>query len=226
VLVFGNAVHRTLDHFYRTKLDGTRLSVDEMQSLFERTWLECVDACTVVKYGDNRSPTTMIECGKALIATYLREVPDTAFTVLATEQPFVLELDNLPVPVIGIIDLVEEDEKGTVIITEFKTSARKLSHDDVMRHMQLTLYGLAARLNGFKDREIILRIDCLLKTKKPRLEQFYAMRTEEDEQRLIRLLSEVWQSLSQGIFIPNITSWKCPLCEYKTHCDSYLIRKE
>jgi len=226
VLVFGRAIHKTLEQYYNAKLEGEPISCNDLQVVFELMFQQAADACSIVRYRDGSSYTTLVDQGKTLIATYLDEIPDAAFTVLATEQPFILELEDLPVPVIGIIDLVEEDDDGTVVITEFKTSARKYTREEVERHHQLTLYGLAARRTGFADRRIILRIDCLMKTKTPRLDQFYAIRTDQDEQRLIRLLQEVWRGISQGIFIPNLTNWKCPTCEYKHYCDEYLTTKE
>ena len=40
-------------------------------------------------------------------------------------------------PIIGAVDLVEQDHAGTIIITDFKTSARAYSNDEVDRSFQL-----------------------------------------------------------------------------------------
>ena len=84
---------------------------------------------------------------------------------MASKNPSVLPSEGCPVPIIGAIDLVEEDIAGTIIVTDFKTSGRAYSNDEVDRNFQLTLYQMAVKANGFSDAEILLRFDCLIKTK-------------------------------------------------------------
>ncbi len=55
------------------------------------------------------------------------------------------------------MDLIEEDSAGTIIITDFKTSGRAYSKDEVNQNQQLTMYQIAAKRNGYGDREILLR---------------------------------------------------------------------
>jgi putative RecB family exonuclease len=51
-------------------------------------------------------------------------IPEEDFRVLAIEEPFSCILPDIPIPIIGAMDLIEEDESGTVIITDFKTSGK------------------------------------------------------------------------------------------------------
>jgi putative RecB family exonuclease len=74
------------------------------------------------------------------------------------------------------MDLVEEDSAGTIIITENKTSARAYSNSQIDQNLQLTVYQIAARSNGYKKREILLRIDCLIKTQVPNFKTYYTHR--------------------------------------------------
>jgi putative RecB family exonuclease len=78
--------------------------------------------------------------------------------------------------------------------------------------------------NGFGHREIVLKFDTLIKTKKPKFEQYYTVRGEIDEKRLIRKIKKVWEGISRGVFIPNDTSWKCPNCHYRQHCDEWFLK--
>ena len=165
----------------------------------------------------------MLNEGKALLATYHKELPKDNFKVLATEEAFSFNLENLPIPVIGQIDLVEEDEAGTVIITDFKTTGRSYSSDEVDKSFQLTVYNLAVKANGFQDREILLRFDCLVKTRKPKFEQHYTVRTEEDEKRATKKILQVHDGICKEVFIPNDTSWKCSYCEYKDACNQWFL---
>ena len=123
------------------------------------------------------------------------------------------------------MDLVEEDSSGTIIITDFKTSARAYSADEVDKNMQLTIYQLAAKANGYSDREILLRFDTLIKTKTPKFEPYWTSRDEVAERRVIKKIVQAWKGISKGVFIPNDTSWKCNNCFYKQACDEWFMEE-
>ena len=107
--------------------------------------------------------------GVDLLTAWYSKLPDDNFKVIGIEEAFTFELPELPIPVIGAIDLVEEDESGTIIITDFKTAGRAYGIDEVDNNMQMTVYQLAMKSNGFGGREILLKLDCLIKTKKPKI---------------------------------------------------------
>ena len=150
-------------------------------------------------------------------------VMDDNFKVIGIEEAFSFTLPGVSVPIIGAIDLAEEDESGTVIITDFKTSGRSYSADEIDSNMQMTVYQLAAKANGFGGREILLRFDCLIKTKSPKFEQYYTTRGVVDELRLIRKIEKVWEGINRGIFIPNDTNWKHKNCPYRKICDQWFL---
>ena len=93
------------------------------------------------------------------------------------------------------------------------------------RNFQLTLYQIATKTNGYSDREILLRFDCLIKTKTPKFEQYYTTRSDLDEQRAARKIAEVWNGIEKGVFIPNdgSSNWKCKGCAYKKACDDWFL---
>ena len=128
---------------------------------------------------------------------------------------------------IGAVDLVERDNSGTIIITDFKTSARAYSNDEVDRNFQLTLYQMAYKEKGYSDAEILLRFDCLIKTKQPKFESYYTTRGDADEIRARRKITEVSHAISKGIFIPNdgAQNWKCKNCSFKKNCDAWFMEE-
>jgi len=142
---------------------------------------------------------------------------DQDWNVLAVEQPFSFNLPGLPVPIIGVWDLVEMDPSGTVVIVDFKSSKKAFSTEQVDKNLQMGLYQMAAKANGYADRDILLRFDVLIKTTKPRFEQYYSTRSELDLKRIQRQMIEVWSAISKGVFIPR-ESWKCKGCAYQKAC--------
>ena len=85
-------------------------------------------------------------------------------------------------PIIGAIDLVEQDECRHNNHHGLQDMLASLFNaDEIDQNPQMTIYQMAAKANGFADREILLKFDCLIKTKTPKFEQYCTTRSEIDE---------------------------------------------
>lgn len=223
-LVFGSTIHKALADFQYLRLMGMILDSKELEERFSTYWTDAVEAAENIRYSKGKDFHTLLFEGKKLLKAYHNEAPIDAYTVLAIEEPFSMTIEGLDVPIIGIMDLVEEDPDGTVIITDFKTSSKAYSNDQINRDPQLTVYQMAARANGYRDRNVLLKFDVLVKTQSASLKQYYTSRTTDQEERMERKILQVWDAIKKGVFIANDTSWKCPGCEYKSHCDAWFER--
>lgn len=224
-LVFGSVIHKVLESYFRNRQKEITLSLKQLHELFEELWKENAGEKTDIQYSEGKDFDTILLEGKELLtAYYYNNLSDQGFKAAGIEEAFSFTIDGCPVPIIGAMDLVQEDESGTIVIVDFKTAGRSYSLDEVDRNFQLTLYQLAAKKNGYADREILLRFDCLIKTKTKKFEQYYTTRTEVDEKRAQKKIIAVWKGISNGVFIPNdsATNWKCKGCSFKKHCDEYL----
>ena len=224
-LEFGTVIHLVLAEYYDEKMIGKKLTLKKVHKSFEDHWHRVAENRTDIKYAKGKDFKTLLRDGIDLLTAWYNKLPDDQFNVLSTENAFSFTLPGLKIPMIGAMDLIEEDEAGTIIITDFKTSGKSYSIAEVDQNQQLTTYQMAAKENGYKDREILLRIDCLVKTQKPKFEQYYTTRSEIDEIRMTRKIREVWTGISKGVFIPNDTSWKCKNCSYKTACNEWFLRR-
>ena len=224
-LEFGTVIHIVLGEYYEEKMVGDRMSLKDVHESFEEHWHRVAEGRTDIKYAKGKDFETLLMEGKDLLTAWYMKLPEDNFKVLAVEEAFSFNLPELPVPIIGAMDLIEEDEAGTLIITDFKTSGKSYSVSEIDQNQQMTTYQLGVKSNGYADREILLRIDCLIKTQKPKFEQYYTIRTEIDEIRLIKKIHQVWEGISKGVFVPNDTSWKCKGCFYKTACDEWFLRR-
>ena len=218
-LVYGSAVHKVLECFHEARMHDEKLPLFQLLELYEKCWDEELENRDNVRFKEGVSAETILNEGKSLLTVYYDQYP-CEYKVIDTEMPFSFTLENLPVAIIGAIDLLEEDETGAIIITDHKTSGRAFSNAEVDRNMQLTLYQMAMK-EKYPDREFVLKLDALIKTKKPRFEQFYTFRDELAEQRLKRKILAVWEGIEKEVFIPNEESWFCPGCEYKSHCNDW-----
>jgi putative RecB family exonuclease len=224
-MIFGSVIHLVLGEYYEGKMIGSKMLLKDVHKSFEEHWRKAAEGNTDIKYNKGKDFETLLMEGKDLLTAWYMKLPEDNFKVLAVEEAFSFILPDLPVPIIGAMDLVEEDEVGTLIITDFKTSAKAYSASEIDQNQQMTTYQLGAKANGYADREILLRLDCLIKTQKPKFEQYWTTRSEIDEIRLIRKIKQVWDGISKGVFVPNDTSWKCKNCSYKTACDEWFLRR-
>ena len=225
-LEFGTCIHRVLEEFYSARMIGDRMLLKDVHEFFVFKWLEIAKGRTDIKYADGKDYNSYLMYGKDLLSAWYSKLPDDDFTILAIEEAFSFNLPGIDIPIIGAMDLVEEDSAGTLIITDFKTSGRAYSKDEVDQNQQLTMYQIAAKQNGYGNHEILLRFDTLIKTKTPKFEQYWTTRTELDERRLIKKARQVWDGISKEVFVPNDTSWKCKGCAHKQACDAYLEGEE
>jgi len=226
-LEFGSTIHLVLAESYQNKMVGIELSIKEIHESFENHWTRIAKDRDDIQYAEGKSFETLLLEGKELLTTYYHKRPKDNFQVIAIEEPFSFTLEGSDIPIIGAMDLVEEDSSGTIIITDFKTSGRSYSRDEVDRNFQLTLYQIAAKSIGYSNREILLRFDCLIKTKTPKYEQYYTTRSETDEIRASRKIIEVSKGISRGVFIPNDSpqNWKCKGCAFKKPCDDWFMKE-
>jgi putative RecB family exonuclease len=218
-LIYGSVIHQLLEIYHEARMHDETIPLSEWLELFERHWFEALEKAGNIKFNKDATAETLLNEGKSLLTIYYDRYP-REYKVMATEMPFSFTLDGLPIVIIGAIDLIEEDESGTIIITDHKTSGRAFSNDEVNRNMQLTLYQMAMK-EQYPDRDFMLKLDALIKTKTPRFEQFYTFRDELAEQRLKRKILAVWNGIEKEVFIPNEESWFCKGCEYKSHCNNW-----
>ena len=218
---FGKCNHKALADFHQERMMGTILPREELQERFIYHWTMRASGNEEIKYRPENSFNGLLEQGKSLLGVYHDNFADDNLTVMAIEEPFQFTIENLPIPIVGVMDLVEEDDQGNIIITDFKTAAKSYSEDDVSKNPQLTLYHMASRYNGYGNRNIIMKLDCLIKTKSPQFKRYYTVRNSWDELKAARKIHEVWKGITKGVFIPNDTSWKCGECFYRTACNEW-----
>ena len=221
---FGSAIHWVMEQYYQEKMIGEKLLLKDIHELFEKSWRMRVEDKTDIQYNKGHDFQSLLMLGKDLLTVWYQKLTDDNYTILGVEEAFSFYMPGIELPFIGGIDLIEEDDVGTIVVTDHKTSARAYSATEVDQNQQLTLYQLALKSMGYGDREILLKFDTLIKTKTPRFEQYFTVRTEIEEHRLVRKYLKVWEAIKSGIYIPNDTSWKCPSCLYKNACDQWFMK--
>ena len=220
-LLFGSAIHEALADYQYSRMKNNILTLDYLQDIFEWYWREKAEGNESIAYSEGKDFNILLKEGKALLKVFYERQQDQGYKVLAIEEAFAFTIEGIDIPIIGITDLIEEDESGTIIVTDYKTSNRAYSADEVDKNFQLTLYHMAAKYNGYGNREIVLKLDCLIKTKTPKFEPYYTARSEIDAQRAVRKVQSIYNGIKKGVFVPNDSSWRCTNCQYRKYCNDW-----
>ena len=226
-LPFGSAIHEALAYYYRhLKNNGTPTEVDDIIVVFRNDWSLRVECAGDVKFDGDDSKTTAEERGINMIRAFYDNV--NPGEVLCVEQEFCLrKMDQsnsrqLPLPIVGKIDLIEKTSDGNIVVVDHKTASRKYNQSKAETDLQLTLYTAAfarSRLaNG--DKTFHARFDLITKTKNPEFISYPAVRIEEDHRRVIRIAREIIFAIDSGVFYP-VTGWMCSSCQYKSECNRW-----
>jgi len=212
-LVLGSAVHTALEWLHKRWQQQKRPSAAALLSIFDAD-LSSQDA-SEIRYRKGETPQSIRSLGQELLDLYLVEKKPSLMRSI--ELPFEVPLVDpgtgatLDVPLLGWIDAIEMD--GTVV--ELKTAARLPDQTTLAINPQFSAYSYAVtRIHG---RRPSLRVDCLLKTKKPRLESLHIKRTEVHDARLFRLARDILAAIEAKSFFPS-PSWFCSGCEYRHAC--------
>lgn len=221
-LVFGLCVHKALAKFHQQRSENKPVNASELADWFEGYFTGAVQNTPKIKYSNGNDFQSCLTQGKKLLEVFHQSLPqESQCSVLDIEKEFRLEIEDIPYPIIGYIDLVETDEEGNVLLTEYKTASKAYSTPQIDLNEQVTLYHMALQ-NIYPEKQVMVKIDCLIKTKTPKFEQYYSYRDIDDHHRLIKTLTQVAKGIKAGVFIPNTSSWKCAYCEYKKACHEWL----
>ena len=216
-LVLGSAVHAALAEYHGCLQHGLDCPTNQVQTTFLETWREREER-QPIEYRNSNNRAKAVDQGIALLELYLNEPPPE--NVVGVEQEFVVPLYNsqgeiLEKPLVAILDLICEN-KDSLKVVEFKTSARRFSQVEVAMSLQVTCYMHA--INEKYDRPVSLWYKVLVKTKKPQLQELMTERNSEDISRLGDLVQVVGRAIAAKVFYPIENAMNCSTCPYRQPC--------
>ena len=215
-VAFGSAMHRTIERFNRSLVDG-QMDEGSAIELFASEW--AIDSKREgVEYKHPEEPEELRDKGKRLVQLYSQQFAD--MKPQAVERIFRLPILDVSTGMFeasrdiqGKMDLIADNE-----VIEVKTSARSINQREADTSLQLTLYSWAYRMI-FGAEEKAIKTVALLKTAKPRIQVVETYRTADDHTRLMELISQVIRALELRIFYRNPnTRYGCDGCVYRIAC--------
>ena len=215
-VAFGSAVHRTIERFNSSLLDG---GMDEKSAieLFTSEW-RTESGRDEVEYKHPDEQEELTDKGKRLVQLYSQQFAQ--IKPQAVERIFRLPILDVSTgmfeasrDILGAIDLIADGE-----VIELKTSARSMNQREADSSLQMTLYSWAYRMI-FGREEKALKTVALLKTSKPGIQVVQTCRTADDHSRLMELISHVIRAVELRVFYRNPgTKYGCDGCVYRITC--------
>lgn len=212
-LVFGSAIHKALAGFYTDVMDGELFSLAAFLGAFEEAWSHAVEEREII-YKEAEDFDSLLALGTEMLKVFARSVMPQK--VIAVEVPFEFRLEHpvtgedSSVPLKGVIDLIEEDESGTLWVVDHKTAGRAYSEPQIVGDLQMLIYAAAVKqLDVVDGRDVMLRFDVLTKAKKPKFLRYPMYRDDNDIARLFEIVEGVWQAIDAEAFYPRccIHTW-------------------
>jgi putative RecB family exonuclease len=223
-LSFGIAIHAAVGEFYRQITDGVKPPLDGILRKFRDQW-DIESADPIIEYSDSQSRDSLRTLGEAMLTKFYEAVLPRR--VIAVEAPFSVPLIDpdtgqpAGIDVVGIIDLIEEDDEGNYIISELKTKAQRMSDSDFEVLLDGAVYSYALEQLGRPS--ALVRFDVLTKTKSPALQQIYVMKDESDRRAFTRDAKEILKAIADENF-PRRQSWACDGCQFAIACKKEVSR--
>lgn len=110
---------------------------------------------------------------------------------VAQEVPVSLHIPNIPLPLIGFIDLIEDTPDGLLAV-DFKTSRASWNEKRANEEMQATVYIAALNQMGLVSLPARFKYLIFVKTKTPKVQEFIVEKTIDDVMKCMSQIEEVW----------------------------------
>jgi len=212
-LAFGTSIHAALAWFNQQKMAGQEINPEILVSIFEADWEASL--AEPLDFESLDEPRELLDLGRSLLPQFADRMKNVR--PVAIEERFEVPLVDpetgqtlSPVPLVGVIDCRSADT-----LYEYKTAARQISGDDLKRHLQLSAYSYARRLQGDPPQRLCLV--SLLKQKQPSVRVSLTERSVAEEAWFCRLASEVVEAIDASAFPPS-PGWMCSGCEHTARC--------
>lgn len=215
-LIFGSAIHDTVEEYI-----GETEQRYSLAELWPFKWQAQLEKNETTAWDDDTPEGLHNEGLQLLSSPDIVKVVD-ALTCMVDEQgPCIerkveLRVPDVPIPIIGYIDLITSDN----IPTDFKTSARSWGADKAQNEIQPLFYLAALIQAGINTHNLRFRHIVFVRTKVPQVQVIESEFTFGNVFWLLEMVSHVWAAIRENHFPCNPLAWSCSekWCSYWSLC--------
>jgi len=215
-LVFGSAVHASLEHHFRELLIGNSPpDIGQLLTAYDAEW---ENRTNEISLGRDDDPGKLRDTARRMLTAFQSHaLSQPTGQILAVEESLSGELlPGLP-PLLGRVDLIVETP-DELIISDWKTSRSRWSPEQVEdASEQLLLYADLAR-DFAPGKPIRTQIAVLTKSKETSIEQFSQRFDAIRLARTKRVIGRVQQAIDNEVFYPAPSPMSCGSCPFREPC--------
>jgi hypothetical protein len=219
-LFVGKVTHAVLAHVYRHRIAGQLCTTEDLPMFVADAWKDAMETEPCYFEDDLQEEKCRYQV-LDLVTAYLNATPIQDETPIAIEKRYEVPLidpltgENFGIPLVGIVDLVLQEDCGGVIV-DIKTSSTS-SFSELQHELQLTSYSYLFRETTDQN-ELRCEVRQLVKTKTPKVHTHrFPMRTDEHFSRFFGLIREYLDALDKGIYNYR-PGWMCSMCDHYGIC--------
>ena len=217
-LHIGEAIHATLQSFNLARWRGEDSSETAMEEAFSTHFLELEKTEGPVDYDDEETRQKVRSCAWNTVKAYMDSGEVSSQMPLGVEVGLSASIPGLPVPVRGVIDLVQHD----LTAVDYKSSAAKPDavHAAFDHGLQLVTYQMMIE-EATGDAPPSLDLIYLVKTKTPQVIRIkMSPANEQRKQRIADLYKIVYEGITTERFHPQ-PGIQCTWCQYRKECSGW-----
>lgn len=217
-LHIGKVIHTTLQSFNLARWRGEDSSEAPMEEAFSALFLELEKTEGPVGYVDEETRQKVRSCAWNTVKAYMDSGEVSSQMPLGVEVGMSATIPGLPVPVRGVIDLVQHD----LTAVDYKSSAAKpdAGHAAFDHELQLVTYQMMIE-EATGDTPPSLDLVYLVKTKTPQVIRVKIHPANEQRKRRIADLYRIaYEGITTERFHPQ-PGMQCSWCQYRKECSSW-----
>ena len=216
-LVFGSAIHRSVEHHFNELMAGNEPpTLEALLGEYDRHWQEIDEG--IVKFGKDEDKESLAPLAqRMLVAFQTSSLARVEGHIIGVEEqlrgPVVAEAPDL----LGRIDLLVETS-DELIVTDLKTARSRWSAEQVDDQAgQLLLYSELVRPLA-PQKKLWLQFAVVTKAKVPSVEVHEVATDAKQIDRTKRIVERVWKAIEAGIFYPAPSPTQCLSCPFRESC--------
>lgn len=211
----GKTIHATLQSFNLARWRGEDSSETAMEEAFSTHFLELEKTEGPVDYADEETRQKVRSCAWNTVKAYMASDEVTSQMPLGVEVGLSATIPGLPVPVRGVIDLVQHD----LTAVDYKSAAAKpdTGHAAFDHELQLVTYQMMVE-EATGDAPPSLDLIYLVKTKTPQVIRVKIPPADDQrKQRITDLYRIAYEGITTERFHPQ-PEIQCSWCQYRKEC--------
>ena len=219
-LVFGGAIHRSVEFHFRELLAGNSApDLDMLLAEYQDAWHDH-DLAQVTFGKDDDTSTLGRLADRMLRAFQASDFAKPAGTIIGVEEEFRGQLVPGCPDLLARVDLLI-DSGNELVVIDLKTARSRWSRDQADdASEQLLLYSELVKQLA-PEKSVRIEFAVVTKTKEPVVDRHILPVDPMRVGRTKRIVERVWRAIQAAHFYPAPSPMQCPTCPYRVPCRAW-----